>query len=189
MKKTVLFSTLLPAIFLATLAFGQSNELAVTAGGAFESNSVFPTGSSFVVGGNYARRFLSLGVASLYFELPIEGVPKSVFHVPTANNYSSLFVTPGVKLKLLPAFPVSPYLATGMGFARFHQDATSTVPADSSYKAVWDVAGGVDWKIFPFVSMRGEIRDFITATPSLTGINDIGHQHTLAAQAGLVLRF
>ncbi|HWR34610.1 MAG TPA: hypothetical protein VN622_01925 [Clostridia bacterium] len=177
--------------FLATVvaANAQQNELAITVGGQFPRNNLFDTGASFAVGGNYASRLLHVPLASLYFEVSVVAGPKSVLRLPSRSNYSSLFIAPGLKLKLAPEFPVSPYFAVGGGFARFHSDATATTSGESVNTGVFDYGAGLDMKIFPALSVRGEVRDFFSGSPSFSALGDTGRQHNVVAQTGIVLRF
>jgi hypothetical protein len=174
---------------MSVFASAQAHELAITAGGQFPSNQQFDSGASFAVGASYAGRMFHVPLASLYFELPVVVGPKSVTRLPSRSNYSSLFITPGLKLKLAPEFPVSPYVAAGVGYARFHQDANTVVNAQSVNTEVYDFGGGLDFKIAPFISWRGEVRDFYSGFPSFNSLPDTGRQHNVVAQTGLVLCF
>lgn len=190
MKTRTHFTALLLFVFATCLfANAQAHELAITVGGQFPSNNQFDSGTSFAVGASYAGRIFHLPLASLYFELPVVVGPKSVTRLPSRSNYSSLFITPGLKLKFAPEFPISPYLAGGIGYARFHQDAATTVSAQTLNKDVYDIGGGLDFKIAPFVSWRGEVRDFYSGLPNFNSLPDTGRQHNIVAQTGLVLRF
>jgi Outer membrane protein beta-barrel domain len=176
-------------LLMSVLASAQAHELAITAGGQFPSNNLFDSGTSFAVGANYAGRIVHFPLAALYFEVPVVVGPKSVTRLPSRSNYSSLFITPGLKLKLAPEFPLSPYVAAGIGYARFHQDANASVSSQSVNTEVYDFGGGLDLKIAPFVSLRGEVRDFYSGFPDFNSLSNTGRQHNLVAQAGLVLRF
>jgi hypothetical protein len=186
------FTRMLLLSFILCLGIGasaQQHELAVTVGGQFPYNNQFDSGASFAVGGSYAGRLIGVPLAAVYFELPVVVGPKSVLHLPSSSIYSSLFVTPGLKLKLAPEFPVSPFFAAGVGFARFHSDATALTGSDSHTTNVFDFGGGVDMKVLPYLSIRGEVRDFYSGSPALGAIIDTGRQHNVIAQTGLVLRF
>jgi hypothetical protein len=176
------------ALIFCACAFAQSNELAITVGGQFPINNAFDTNAGFAVQGNFAHRFLYVPLAGLYFELPVVVGPKNVLDLPSRSNYSSLFVAPGVKLKIAPEFPVSPYFAVGGGWARYKE--SDSFGGTSHTEGVFDFAGGVDMKVAPFVSIRGEVRDFYTGSPSFTGIpSGSGRQHNIVPTGGLVLRF
>lgn len=181
-------------LFLVALstvsAFAQNNELGVTAGGYFPINSSADSGNAFAVGGSFAHRVFGVPMAAIYFELPVYGTFNSTSDiVSTADGharYSALFVTPGLKLKLASAFPISPYFVVGGGLARFSK---SNVTTDSTTNTgVFDVGGGLDFKIAPFVSARTEVRDYYSGNPKiLNGFTD--REHQLVTSVGLVLRF
>ena len=187
--KNWLVSLLLFLLVMSVFASAQSHELALTVGGQFPYNNQFDSGASFAVGATYAGRIIHVPLAALYFELPVVVGPKSVLRLPSRSNYSSLFITPGLKLKLAPELPISPYFVGGIGYARFHQDSNALVAAQTVNKEVFDFGGGVDFKIAPFVSWRGEVRDFYSGLPSFNSLPDNGRQHNVVAQTGLVLRF
>jgi opacity protein-like surface antigen len=190
MRKVVFFFLAVVCLSFSIGASAQSNELAITGGGQFSSNDFFDSKTSWVIGGNFAHRIFSVPFVSLYFEVPVVVAPNSGLKL-TSTDYSSVFVTPGVKLKLAPSFPLSPYVAAGVGFAHFRADATATTPSDSHTNAVFDIGGGLDLKIAPFVSLRGEVRDFYSGIPdfNVLGGSLSGRQHNVVPQAGLVFRF
>jgi len=176
------------AFLLCIAAQAQSNELAITAGGQFPINNAFDTNAGFAVQANFAHRIFYVPLAGIYFELPIVVGPKNVLDLPSRSNYSSVFVTPGLKFKFAPEFPVSPYFAFGGGWARYKED--SSFGDQTHNQGVFDFAGGVDMKIAPFISVRGEVRDFYTGSPSFAGIpTGSGRQHNIVPTGGLVLRF
>lgn len=185
--KTAILIAFVSLFCLST--FAQQNELAVTVGGQFPRNNQFDIGASFAVGGSYAGRLAHVPLASLYFEVPVVVGTQSVLRLPTRNSYSSLFITPGLKVKLAPEFPFSPYFAVGVGFARFHQKASSTVSDQSVNTNVFSYGAGFDQKVFPYLSWRGEVRDYFSGAPAFNSVLDSGRQHNIVAQTGLVLRF
>src|SRR5690349_14836113 len=128
---------------LSTVAAAPKIDLALTVGAYHPVNNAFSSGTAFAIEGNVGFRLASVPFVALYFELPVAGtldstVPASALTSP--GTYSSLFLTPGVRLKIAPGFPISPYIATGGGLARFNRSASQT-PAGSSTtvnKGVWD---------------------------------------------------
>jgi hypothetical protein len=186
--RIVLLVVALIAITIPSLA--QSNELAVTAGGYFPVNSTIGAANAFAVGGSFAHRLIGVPLASIYLELPVYGTFNSVTNiVSTAQGnakYSGLFVTPGLKLKLAPEFPISPYFLAGVGVAHFSK--TNVTTSDSTTSGTFDVGGGLDFKIAPFLSARGEVRDFYSGNPDVS-VNFSNRQHQLITSVGLVLRF
>jgi opacity protein-like surface antigen len=172
-------------------ASAQKNEFAVEASGLFPSADNLSFNPSLGYQLNYAHRFFGVPGASLYVEVPfLAGFTnnRTLTSLFTGQNYNSLYVTPGVKLKFLPAFPLSPYLAAGIGVAHF----SASHGGGSENDFAFDIGGGLDLKIFPHVSLRGEVRDFITDTPGL-GFNVVqsffGKSNNVVASGGLVLRF
>ena len=189
-KPTFLIVSALLLVLTCLPSLAQSNELAITGGGQFSSNNSFDTGASWAVGANFAHRIAGVPFFGLYFEVPVVVAPRSVIHI-TSSDYSSLFVTPGLKLKFAPSFPISPYVAAGVGVARYHTNSTSTTGDQTSTKAVFAVGGGLDFKIAPFFSARAEVRDFYSGLPdfNLLGTDLSGRQHNVVPQVGLVFRF
>lgn len=194
--KTLLCLGLL-AFCLTRPAAAQKNELALTLGGYFPVNSAVDAGNAFAIQGSYARRVASVPLISLYLELPVAGtfdstVPlSSIQNAISPGNYSAIFFAPGLKLKLAPGFPVSPFFVAGGGFARFTKNAQLTASSgeQTTTVGVFDVGGGLDMKVAPWVSLRAEVRDFYSGSPRLTLSTLDQRQHNLVATAGLVLRF
>lgn len=172
-------------------ATAHSNDIAVTAGGYFAGNTPLNLGAAWALEGTFAHRLASLPLIGLYAELPVAGSFNS--SIPTFNgqsvarSYNSLFITPGLRLKLAPSFFLSPYVSGGLGYARFSRHlANGTTTPNSSF--AFDVGGGLDWKIAPFLSLRGELRDFNSGGLGLE-TSLLGRQNNLFATLGLVIRF
>lgn len=147
---------------------------------------------------NYANRVVNGEVASLHLELavtaaPRTGVKSDNFLLP--RTYSTLIFTPGLKLKVLPTGGLSPYVVSGIGVGRFalsdtNINGTPVAPGDRSNTSfVFNFGGGVDLNLLGPLSIRGEVRDFMTGTPSFSTpfLND--RQHNLFVGVGIVLRF
>lgn len=193
------FVVIVVILLLSAAAWAQKVEVALTVGAYHPVNNSFSSGNAFAIEGNIAGRLASVPFLSLYLELPVAGtmqdVPVSSTALTSAGSYSSLFVTPGLRLKLAPALPISPYVAVGGGLAHFNRSASQTPSGASSSinKGVFDIAGGLDFKIFPMLSLRAEVRDFYSGSPELslnqvTGTFD-QRQHNILGTAGLVLHF
>src|SRR5579883_406762 len=191
MHKTY-FIVLVIFVFLVTTGFAQKNDLAVTAGGYFPINSQIPVDNSFAIEGNFGHRIASVPQASLYVEIPVAGtINSNVFttgRVLSLGSYSALFVTPGLRLKLAPGFPISPFLAFGGGLAHFSKSGNALSTSSTANTGTFDFAGALEMKIFPYLSIRGEIRDYYSGSPNLAPGLD-ARQNQLLATGGLVLRF
>ena len=188
------------AIAASASAFAQAHELAITAGGNFPKNDQTNAGNSFAVGAQYDGRIAQVPFFSLYLDVPLVVATKSSFNEPVVcvsapcadlrNSYRSFFFTPGLKLRFgAPLVPVAPYVVAGVGFAHYNTTNSTIFGNNSSNKAAFEVGGGVDMKVAPFFSIRGEVRDFIGGTPDIAAITDTGHQHNIVPQVGLVFRF
>jgi len=146
---------------------------------------------------NYANRVVNGEVASLHFEFAVTGSPRTGVNssnVLLPRTYSTLIFTPGLKLKVFPGGFFSPYVVGGVGLGRFSSSDTNIaggpVTGDrSNISYVFNFGGGVDLKVIGPLSIRGEVRDFMTGTPSFSSpfLND--RQHNLFTGAGIVLRF
>ncbi len=175
------------AVVASLTAAAQKNDLGVLAGGYIPIGTSLNASPGVAIEGVFSHRLMGVPLLGLYGELPVVGSfnlsGRSTF---ASANYSTLFITPGLKLKLAPSFPVSPYLVLGVGYGRFHATSAGADTTDS--KVVYDFGGGMDFKVFPFVSLRGEVRDFRSSTPSLLGLGGITG-HNLVGLGGVVLRF
>lgn len=179
---------ILPILFLilgSLSAHAQSNEFAAEASGLLTaSNYSVGDGVGFQL--NYAHRFFHVPLVSVYGEIPfVAGFNNSYSIADLAReNYNSYYVTPGVKVKFAPGFIISPYLAAGIGWSHF--SSTQTNASDTNFAA--DFGGGLDFKVFPFVSLRLEARDFYSVVPELN-IPISGNQNNVVVSGGVVLRF
>ena len=196
------FGALLLFFFLGIqIAVAQSHELAVTVGGKFTSDQNFNIDPSFAIEGSYAGRLIHAPLAALYFELPVAAGLKSNSSNPnsceaiisplcngTSFTTSALFVAPGVKLKLGPELPVSVYFTVGGGLAHF-RGASNTGNNTSNNTKTVQFGAGMDFKIAPFLSFRGEVRDFYSGMPFTPLIGPSTRQHNVFTTGGIVLRF
>jgi opacity protein-like surface antigen len=145
----------------------------------------------------YGRRIVDANAASLHLEFLVTGTPDRSLNsanVFVPQSYSSLFLTPGLKLKLIPGFFLVPYVAAGAGYARFNQSGVlingqPNRGDGASNELVYNYGGGVELKIFPYVSLRGEIRDFVSGKPSFNFPVIEGRLHNVIPAVGLVIRF
>jgi hypothetical protein len=202
------FSILMAVLCFSAAALAQQADVAFTVGGSFVSDiqqvtppppilgasnpSALKTDHHIFLEGTLAGRLINAHLASLHFELPIAGIPsQKVSFTDTAGTFSSglstLFVTPGIRLKLAPIAPISPWLSVGGGLAHYSGDT-----GGSANKPALQFGGGVDFRTgLPLLGFRAEVRDFVTGDPDfLAFTNSSGlHHHNVLAGGGLVLRF
>ncbi len=186
------FILLLATLTVASVAKAQKNDLGVGVGGYFAASNPLNLGAAWAIQGSYARQIVGVPFVSLSGELPIAASYKS--SIPTLNgttlarSYTSLFITPGVRVRLAPSFPISPYVAAGLGYGRFNRELFNGTASPYSAFA-FDVAGGLDVKILPFVSLRGEVRDFNSSTFGFQSFIAPGRQNNIFVTLGLGVRF
>jgi hypothetical protein len=185
--KRYFFSLVFILLLACASGFAQSNEIGATFGGQFVSSN-YDFGHSGVLEINPAHRLLNAEAAELYVEVPLTWTFKNARTDPTAalhDHYSSFFFTPGLKVKVLPQLPISPYGFVGVGLAHFHNTDTD----QGSYENVIDYGAGVDWKVAPLLSIRGELRDLNSGVPRMGFPNPGSRQQNVMATVGLALHF
>jgi len=197
-------------LLAAILLFGESasaqkHEFAFTSGGlkigerGFDLPQPgflhFGTGFTYEIG--YARRFFDAKLASLYFEVPLAGTPRTKVKTTNAlspDTYSSIFFTPGIKLKFLPGGKYSPFATVGVGFSHTSESDTTVdnqpnPNPNSETNGVFAFGFGLDVKVISRLSIRGEVRDFYAELPPLNVRALSDRQHNALISAGVVLRF
>lgn len=188
MRKLILAAL---CLLLAGAAQAQKNDIALTAGGYFNLTSPLSLGVAPALEGTFAHRIAGVPLLALYAELPVAGSFSS--DIPTISglslvrSYTSLFITPGVRVRLAPSFPLSPYVSAGLGYGRFNRQLfTGSSTSDSAF--AFDIGGGLDLKILPIVGLRGEVRDFNSGGVGLETLT-LGRQNNLFVTAGITVRF
>jgi opacity protein-like surface antigen len=187
MRKQVLVLLLLVLLLTPCALFAQKNELAVTAGGYFPAGAQTNLGIAGVVEGSFAHRIFSVPTVGIYAEFPLAHTFDTGIRA-IDGNYTATFFTPSLKLKLAPGFFMSPYFVAGVGIAHFSAK-TGSGATDSNTSAAYDIGGGLDIKFFPFLSLRGEVRDFNSGGVGFIVPGVGGRQNNVLATGGIVLRF
>jgi hypothetical protein len=198
------FAVLLVSLYLASVGSAQQNNLAVSFGAtvspsvtnlsACEAIPVCPTTPvdhavtpGFTIEGTYARRLADFRLASLHVELPVMFSPtRNAGFTLFSGDFSTLFFTPSLRLRLLPSSGVSPFLSAGGGLAYFRESSTSDT------RGAFQVGGGLDFKTrLPLLGFRIEARDFITGSSGATSFTSLsgGHLHSIFLGAGVTLHF
>ncbi|MBZ5507610.1 MAG: hypothetical protein LAO78_19285 [Acidobacteriia bacterium] len=203
---------LLVVAAFSTLSQAQKADVSFVAGGAFVSEDHvapgvtctipcplafnFRTDTHVFYEGTGAIRLANFKLASLHLEVPVAGIPSAqvVFSgTPSSNalKLSSVFVTPSLRVKFAPGFPVSPFASIGGGWAHYNLAGTSM------NKGALQFGGGVDIKTrIPLLGFRAEVRDFFTGQPDFgivsiqtLGSSSLGRRQNVLAGGGIVLRF
>jgi len=208
------FSIIFAMLFLSTAALAQKVDASFTLGASFASDlkqtftapagpnvvTTIKMGHDVFLEGAVSVRVLNAHVASLHLEVPAAGLPAQLLKGPPVSgspsgaiqNMSTVFVTPGLQLKLVPSAPISPWMSVGGGWARYSLEAAG----GSVNKAALQYGGGVDFKTrLPLLGFRAEVRDFVTSDPASPllngpGVPDSGlNHHNILVGGGIVLRF
>ena len=176
-------------LLCAVAAQAQKHELSISGGGLFPSRNNVSLDKTFGFQVGYAGRLFHAPAASLFVELPLaigmnNGFTTTIGATTIQDNYNSLFFTPALKVKLAPEFPMSPWVSAGYGVAYYKRDSGATNNTN-----VFSFGGGLDIKVAPYVSIRGEVRDFYTGEANIFQQTTTVRQHNVFAGAGLVFRF
>ena len=206
--------SILVLLCISTAALAQKADAAFVIGGSFVSDTngrfvvpafpffdaTFKTDHHIFLEGELGVRLMNAHVAALYAELPIAGIPSQqvsvsatgISGVPTdVDHLATVFITPGIRLKLVPSAPISPWVSAGGGWAHYSLKDASV----SQNKGALQFGGGLDFKTgLPVLGFRAEVRDFLTGDPdfgfsSLFNVNSGLHHHNLLVGGGVVLRF
>jgi hypothetical protein len=202
------FLVLAAILSLSAFASAQKADAAFVVGGSFVSDTngtltAFPGTSSATIKtdhrvfleGALGVSLLNAHVAALYAELPVAGIPSqplTVAGVPgTLDHLGTLFITPGLRLKVAPIAPISPWVSVGGGWAHYSLNTAGV----TQNKAALEYGGGLDFKTgLPLLGFRAEFRDFVTGNPDF-GFGSVFttesglHHHNILIGGGLVLRF
>ena len=209
LKKRVAVTLVCLGLMLSSaLAQDHKNELGLLLGGPVtpslgiaNQSADITFGSGLTYQATYARRLASAKVGALYFEVPFLAAP--LINVSSSDpsvpiNYASIYITPGVRLKLVPDSAISPWVSVGGGYARFHesaerQDGTPNTGRVGANRGAAQFGGGLDFRtplkiIFP-IYLRVEVRDIYSGKPNYNVNTGGGFQHTVLFSGGFVVSF
>lgn len=194
------FSVLIALLVLPAAAVGQKHELGLTLGGLVSQERGVGLDAVDITGGvalqaNYGYRLINARVAALYFETHFLANPLRDVSSPDSTatrDFATLYVTPGLRLKLIPGFFISPYAAAGGGYALYEQsffrlDGAGNDAPRFLHRGAVDFGGGVDVALFRWLGARFEVRDFYTGSPGFNLARLRGGQHNIVAGGGFVL--
>ncbi len=184
-----------------------TTEVGTPSGGQVKADS---SGTMLV---NFGGNFLNLGVLALGYEIPVAvgGPGRAMIHTQglageTYTERMNLAITPGVRVRLLPVSPLTPWFSIGAGIGRLERQgvnygllnpAQGVVPlaSQSGDRRVFTLstAGGVDWKLLHFLVVRGEVRNWSFTTPMVGFVGSFSfwgeRRNNLTFLAGVGLRF
>ena len=110
------------------------------------------------------------------------------------KEYASLYLTPGVRLTVLPQGPVSVFGSIGGGYARYteakvHADGSPNPNQRDTDTGALQMGGGVDIRGFKRLGFRGEVRDIYTGARDFSIATPHEKVHNVVVSGGLVLHF
>jgi opacity protein-like surface antigen len=194
----LLFASILPAI---AQEHAPKNEAAFQLGGFASISRSRPAGLRLGPGvalqANYGRRIFERRLLAIYGELHFLASPlrEITSNISTAtHDVASLYITPGVRVKFAPLGAFSPYAVAGGGVAWYEQSnqqlngAPNAAPREAVRGAL-NFGGGADLRIWRWLALRAEIRDFYTGSPAYNIAGIRGAQHNVVAGAAFVLRW
>jgi len=189
---------------LAVQAFAQKHELGFTIGRLGESDrGVVRSLSGTALQFNYGYRFWSTSSVAFSGEFHLLASPLRQIEGPlgATRDYATLYLTPGIRVKLNPEGRIQPYAVIGGGYALYEQSTSVIGGGPNSaprhiQRGAFMYGAGLDVPIVRWLALRGEVRDFYTGNPAYGnpasfccgGIARSG-QHNLVAGGGFVLRF
>lgn len=186
-------------IAFAAPGWAQKHELAFTLGSTANDlktaiNASTTSGRALQV--NYGYRFWGNDAVALSGEVHFLANPQRQVSGASflTRDFASLYVIPGLRLKLNPKGRIQPYGVIGGGYALYEQ-STSTVggapnPAPRHLtRGAFQYGGGLDIGVVKWLALRGEVRDFYTGSPALNIAALRGGQHNVVASGGFVFRF
>ncbi len=143
---------------------------------------------------NYGLPLYEAPRVALLFETHLLAAPlREVMssNARVSRDFASLYITPGLRVKFVPAARVSPYVAAGAGYALYENSTTrrdgrpNEAPRTNS-TAAFQFGGGVDVRLWRWIGLRLEARDFITGRPAYN-VAVPGRQHSVMIGGGFVI--
>jgi hypothetical protein len=199
-------AALVTVAILTASAFAQKNELSGIIGRTFISdqgvkgsnlfNNDVHFGKGLTFGFNYGRHIWGEGFTRVTFEVPAifdldQDLNFAANSVPA--SYQSYFVTPSLRANIFATTAISPWISAGGGFGHFrpadHLEFGGSSGAKSSTTGVMQIGIGLDVRLKPRFSLRGEARDFWSGAPNILVDTGRSRQHNYLVGGGVVWRF
>ena len=199
MRKTHIALSTLFLVFIVCPSLAQANDISVMAGaytpslriGSQPSPISLSARASVQLG--YAHQLRPMRNASLDLDVPLtitshlneaSGLDMSV------SSQTNVFFTPGIRFRIVPQSRVSPFVVTGAGVGSFgkaevYAGSGFGVSVGRAASPVLGFGGGVDFRLTRLLSLRGEVRDFV----SRAGMGGTEGRHHPVFVAGLGFHF
>lgn len=115
---------------------------------------------------NYAWQMIDARAGALYLEFPLI-LNTSINYTPTNSapavilSRNNIFFIPGLRYRISVRPRVALYGAAGFGIGSSSEVRPSS-PTSRTASGVFDFAGGADFRLTRLLSVRGEVRDFVS---------------------------
>lgn len=199
MFRTIITVTVLSLMIIVCPVAAQANDISILAGAYTPSFNIgtqpspisVSTGASVQLG--YAHRLLPIKGANLDLDVPLTITTQhdgSTGWGLSASNQTNIFFTPGIRYRLESQTRISPFLVFGGGVGSFGNvearvGSGLSLRAERIVSPVLDFGGGADFRITQLLSLRGEVRDFI----SRAGLGGTQGRHHPVFVVGLGFHF
>jgi opacity protein-like surface antigen len=184
---------------LSVPAWAQRHELALTLGATTNDIGTalnVRTTSGHALQVNYGYRFWGSKSVAVSGEFHFLANPLRELTGPPnlTRDFASLYLTPGVRVKLNPSGRFQPFGSIGGGYALYEQSTTTIGGAPNpaprhTNRGAFMFGGGLDVMILRWLGVRGDVRDFYTGRPSLNSLTLNGGQHNIVASGGVVFHW
>jgi hypothetical protein len=159
--KTAALKMMLLSALASCAAFAQNSDFAILySAKLLVGNQLLPSGRtdsaiSISIGSqfNYAHQILDARAGGLYLEFPL-------LESGNGSGNTDIIFTPGARFRLSTQTRVSPYAALGVGV--FSSGGTAFSGRTTS--AAVDFGGGFDVRFTRLLSMRTELRDYVSGS-------------------------
>lgn len=146
---------------------------------------------------SYSVRLTTAAGIEFFFEVPFAATPQHRIRAPLAaatRDAATLYLMPGLRVKLHGDRRIQPYAAAGAGYALFEHSTTrldggANQAPRLAHRGGFQFGGGLDVRIHKHLLLRVEARDFVSGNPEFNVPLRGRWQHNLFAAGGLALRF
>jgi hypothetical protein len=191
-------------LFGVAATWAQNSDLGLLGGASLPKGQATLVGNTATASGSAGASFqISYAhplqqESNLYLEVPLVVVLRNSGAVAlgpgglgsVGSSAPDLFLTPGIRWKLLPRSRVSFFASAGFGFASFGGTPVFVAPAtvrtgNRQDSPALGFGGAVDVRISRLVSFRADVRDFVTKA-ALGGVDGRNH---VTFQPGIAFHF
>jgi len=144
----------------------------------------------------YGIRVAGGGNTALYVNAGFVAGPQRAVEngIPTSTrDVASAYITPAFTVKFWPGRQIAPWITGGGGWTLYEhsRERFDGLPNNAErliHSAHAMFGGGVDIRIWRWITARGEVRDFYSGSPDYN-VPVSGRQHNVAVSGGFVLSF